>query len=208
MAASASMKMRPKNSIAVFWDGLHLSSTRAVPPSKQKGTRSQTNAVTPAFPWKMTIFLPGADGKDAVSVSWPQLLPGAAQSLAAHSHRALILQMPATLTYSGTPARNPPTLLAPFFNIMSVCYKPVKPASFPVKALHSYSQKYSSRLFLPAFSKGEFCFAPFFKPATCHTVMTSCKSIDSSCQEPRTKLHPLNHGKPQHLWFDGCNSWQ
>jgi len=142
------------------------------------------------------------------AVSWPWLLPGAAQASAAHSHWALTLPMPATLAYSGAPARNPPTPLAPFFNIMSACSKAAKPASSPFKALHSYSQKYSSHLFLPAFSKGEFCFATFSRPATRHIAMTSCKSIDYSCQEPRTKLHPLNHGKPQHLWFDGCNFWQ
>lgn len=175
MVALALMKMRSKNSAGMSWAGLHLSSIQAVPPSKHKGTRSQTNAETPALPWTITILLLGTDGKGAVS--WPWLLPGAAQSLAAHSHGALLLQMPAMLVYSGAPARNPPTLLAPFFNIMSVCYKPVKPASSPVKALRSYRQKYSSLLFLPAFSKGEFCFAPFFKPATCHTAMTSCKSI-------------------------------
>lgn len=206
MATSAVKKMRPKKLIAMFWASLHLSSIQAVPPSKSKGTRPQIRAMMPASLMKITIFLPGTNGKDAVS--WPQLLPGTAQSSTAYSQCALTLQMPATLTYS-TPARNPPTLLAPFFNIMSVCYKPVKPASSLLKALHSYNLKYSFLLLLPAFSKGESCFVPFFfKPVTCHTATISSKSTRSSCQQPRTEVHLLNHGKPQHSQFDGFHSLQ
>lgn len=37
MEASASRKMRLRNSIAVFWAGLHPSSTQAEPPSRHKG---------------------------------------------------------------------------------------------------------------------------------------------------------------------------
>lgn len=168
MATSAVKKMRPKKLIAMFWASLHLSSIQAVPPSKSKGTRPQIRAMMPASLMKITIFLPGTNGKDAVS--WPQLLPGTAQSSTAYSQCTLTLQMPATLTYS-SPARNPPTLLAPFFNIMSVCYKLVKPASSLLKALHSYNLKYSFLLLLPAFSKGESCFVPFFFLSQPHATL-------------------------------------
>lgn len=90
--------------------------------------------------------------------------------------------------------------------MMSVCYKPAKPASSAIKALQFYNKNIPPSCSCQLSARGTLLH--FFKPATCHTAMTSCMSIDTSCQEPRTSLHAANPSKPQHLWSDGCKSWQ